>query len=148
VAIDSGRTELRRGEAVRVTLTVQDEAELELRGDLGVGLVCVESYEGETVPTQPDKAIAELGTLAAGALSDANPTVSSENQTVTFTSRAHEEWAPVDARAGSQELSFTVPLDAPYSYDGKILSFAWFVAARDRGHAEPDRMVVPIRVLP
>jgi hypothetical protein len=43
----------------------------------------------------------------------------------TAESTAHEEWRP-----GAPTLTFEIPRDAPYSYEGECVSYAWRVSAR------------------
>ena len=103
--------ELHRGEEVDAELTVHDLDELD--GRLEVGLVCVERYDhppaaGGDGSTAPERATAEHV--------------------------AYERWLPAWRTDEPQSFAFRVPTDAPYSYEGECLSFAWRVAAR-----EPER---------
>lgn len=45
---------------------------------------------------------------------------------------AHEAWIPVGSTPGVHPVRLRIPEDAPYSYEGDVLSFRWEVAARGR----------------
>jgi hypothetical protein len=120
--------ELRRGEELEADLTIHYPEDVGER--LEVGLVCVERYdrpvstrtpEGETVV---DRAIAQ--------------------------EVAYESWLPAWRSEEQQVFRFRIPRDAPYSYEGDCLSFAWRVSARepDEGAAEDSVSEDPIWVLP
>ena len=51
---------------------------------------------------------------------------------------AHEQWLPLDSALAEHRVSFTIPADAPFSYDGKVLSFTWQVRAVSRAALRPD----------
>jgi hypothetical protein len=104
-----------RGEDVELNLTVSKR-----RGRLGeidVGLVCVESYDVQTTTY-----------------------VNKRSQTTRTTRRAtaHEQWIRLDGPATERAVSFEVPENAPYSYDGDALSFAWQIRAVSRATGRPD----------
>ena len=109
----------RRGEEVSITFAGH-------RGDddrLEIGLVCQERYDQE------------VRVYASGA------TVVRRQ---TAEAAAHEEWRAVPPAAREQTFTFVVPHDAPYSYEGDCVSYAWFAAARavrpkrkDPRHEEP-----------
>ena len=62
---------------------------------------------------------------------------------------AHEEWQPVPAGAAEHVARFAFPADAPYSYEGDYVSFAWRVSVRDVRPARADaRHDEPIWVEP
>ena len=82
-----------------------------LQGEVEVGLVCTCFYDYE-YETQT-----EHGT-------------SSSRQTRTVT--ALEFWTPAQRVVGPQELRFVIPADGPYSHEGKAVSYAWKVSARER----------------
>jgi hypothetical protein len=118
--------EVRRGGEVEAGLTVYDPEEIGER--LEVGLVCVERYDravssrtegGETVA---DRAIAE--------------------------DVAYERWVPARRTEEEQIFRFRIPADAPYSYEGEFLSFAWRVSAREPARTDEGTSDDPIWVLP
>ena len=106
------------------------ELELVVRGrpsgveHLEVGLVCVERVDTE-VRTQHAVRRETVETTVA------------------------EEWQAVPAGADPHTVRFDVPPDAPYSYEGDCVSFAWRVSARAPRRARPDeRADEPIWVEP
>jgi hypothetical protein len=48
----------------------------------------------------------------------------------TGEARVHEQWQAVPPGVGEQSFRFQVPVDAPYSYEGDCVSYAWRVSAR------------------
>jgi len=120
--------ELRRGEEVDAELTIHDVNELD--GRLEVGLVCVERYDHP-----PQEATGGDGSVAP--------------DRATSEHVAYERWLPAWRTDEPQSFAFRVPTEAPYSYEGECISFAWRVAAREperrsEGGANDD----PIWVLP
>lgn len=105
LAVEAAPEVTRRGETIEVRLGAVPSgiAEAEL------GLVCIERYDyNQTVQTQNGSStVRKMGEVAA-----------------------HEEWAPVGGAGDGHR--FDVPADAPYSYEGKCISFAWRVSARCR----------------
>jgi hypothetical protein len=102
------RTEVvQRGGSVRVRVTTEEAAPFE------AGLYCVESYD-QLPETDPRRS--------------GNPMNRVANQAV-----AYREWVPVPSPATDREIDFRVPEDAPYSYEGSALSFAWRVGVRRPG---------------
>ena len=102
LAVD--RDDARRGETVSVTIDHSAAAE-----DLEVGLVCVERFD-----------LQATATTKAGMV-----VVRETNQKI-----AYEQWEPVESPAGEQVLEFEIPHEAPCSYEGDCLSYAWRVSAR------------------
>ena len=105
----------RRGERVKGTLTLNMHRG---RGKtVEVGLVCTESYDIATTTF-----------------------VNNQTQQSRTTKRAtaHEQWHPLEASAGEQAISFTVPETAPFTYHGKALSFDWQIRAVRRAAFRPD----------
>lgn len=118
--------EVRRGEAVVASLTIDsgDQPEVER---IELGLVCVERYDEKARSTQ----------------SRFTTWPQTEEETVC------EDWREVDARLPRHELSFEVPPERPYSYEGRHVSFAWRVSAREVRARREDRFAEhPIWVLP
>ena len=121
LAVD--RDEARRGEKISATLDHTQKAE-----GLEVGLVCVERYD-----------------LRATAQTKAGMIVVRE----TNQSTAYEQWQAVEAPAGEQVLAFEIPRDAPYSYEGDCISYAWRISVRRPEKLRPDpRIDHPIWVSP
>lgn len=101
--------EVRRGEQIEALVTIGDPREL---GDVEVGLVCTEHY---------DEKVSSRG-------SDGSTTHSRSTREAV----AHETWVPVESASGVQSVRFTIPPDAPFSYQGTCLSFTWELVARGR----------------
>jgi hypothetical protein len=59
---------------------------------------------------------------------------------------AYEQWLPVETL--QQTVALSVPLEAPYSYDGENLKFKWRVAVRQRRRGLDAVRTREIRVLP
>lgn len=103
LAIDRG-DDVRRGETISVTIDHAAAAE-----DLEVGLVCVEVFDFQAT------ASTKAGIVYIRETNRKN---------------AYEQWQPVEPQAGEQVLKFEVPPEAPCSYEGDCLSYAWRVSAR------------------
>jgi hypothetical protein len=88
--------EVRRGDTVNATVTISDAAKLGERVEMG--LVCTEYYDYKQT------------------VSDQN---GSHDQRTTSTVDAFATWTPVDGRALQQTLRFTVPSEAPFSFEGE-----------------------------
>lgn len=101
IAVD--RDDVRRGETISVTIdhTATD--------DLEVGLVCFERFD-----------------LQATATTKAGMVFIRETNQKT----AWEQWKAVASPSGEQALEFEIPQQAPCSYEGDCLSYAWRVSAR------------------
>ena len=101
----------RRGGNVDVAITIRDGAHTGVR--LRVGVFCLERYDVEE---------------------------STKNSTrrVTREDLAHEEWREVSASEAQQGLTFTVPAEAPFSYQGSCLSFEWHAEALEVARLRPD----------
>lgn len=113
--------ELVRGGWLDAVVTVSDAAKLE---DLEVGLFCTESYE-----------------IESGTGQDRGP--------ATAWATAYETWVPMATTPGVQTARLRVPPEAPFSYEGDILSFRWEVIARGRRKRRLDaRVTHPVSVLP
>jgi hypothetical protein len=107
------RDEGRRGEKILATLDHSQNAE-----GLEVGLVCVERYDLQATARPP-----KGGTVV----------VRQTNQ-----STAYEQWHPVEPAAGEQSFAFEIPCDAPYSYEGECISYAWRLSVRRTRKLRPD----------
>jgi hypothetical protein len=90
-------------------------------GQLEVGIACDERFEQE-VPDTPAAMIVEA--------------------------IAHEDWQAVPDGGRNQTLDFTLPDDAPYSYEGDAVSFAWRVSVREARLGRDARYDRPIWVDP
>ena len=110
----------RRGDDVSVTFTVRRSS----GGRLEVGIACNERFEQEV----PADAPVEM------------------RQTVEAI--AHEDWQAVPDSAREHTLGFTLPDDAPYSYEGDAVSFAWRVSVREARLGRDARYDRPIWVDP
>ncbi len=116
----------RRGDTVTATILIADADKL---GEtLELGLVCTEYYDvKQEVYTQNG----------------------SSEQRVLRTTDAYATWSEVDRATVQQSLRLTLPSNAPFSYEGGAVSWAWHVALRDRHAHRPDRLRdVPIWVSP
>jgi hypothetical protein len=106
VTLQAARDAFRRGADLSVTFTGRRSS-----GDrLEVGIACDERFD------------AELKVIVKG-----TPTVT--RQTVEET--AYEAWQAVPAGVHEHTVEFTLPVDAPYSYEGECVSFGWRVSLRD-----------------
>jgi hypothetical protein len=99
------RDEPRRGEELSVSLSLTKGAVEQLE----VGLVCVERYDYLT------RVQHRGGTTVLRRTAEAT---------------AHEEWQAIEPAAGERTLSFEIPRDTPYSYEGECVSYAWRISAR------------------
>jgi hypothetical protein len=103
----SNQQEMRRGEDVEAVVTISSAQGL---ADLDVGLVCTEYYAHYSEGIGPHDAGGRATTYAI----------------------AHETWLPIESAPGVQSVRFTIPPDAPFSYEGDCLTFRWEVVARGR----------------
>lgn len=115
--VAAGEHEARRGGEIEALVTISSARTL---GDVEVGVVCTEYYDEEQTDSTGD---------------------STSTSRVTCDEIAHETWHPVEAVAGVQSVHFTIPRDAPFSYDGDCLSFKWEVVARGRRSRRLDAQV-------
>ncbi len=118
--------ELHRGDPVTATLVIGNP---EKCGDtVELGLVCTEFYD------EKNEVVTENGT---------------QTQRVTRKIDAFSDWNTADISQLQQTLRFTVPPDAPFSYEGSAVTWAWHVSVVDRHPHRPDgRRDVPIWVTP
>lgn len=118
--------EARRGGTVTATLTISDAAKLGEQIELG--LVCTEYYDQKkTVYTQNGYS----------------------EQRMTSSTDAFAKWDQPDPGQTQQTIRFTVPEDAPFSYEGGTVSWAWRVAVLDRhAHKTDAHRDIPIWVSP
>ena len=115
---------LRRGQGVSVTYTGRRPR----RDRVDVGLACDERFDVET-----QVSVRGVRTTA--------------RQVGEAT--VYEAWQPVPQGAGEQTFTFDVPIDAPYSYEGDCVSYAWRVSAREARRLRSDaRLDEPIWVDP
>jgi hypothetical protein len=125
LAVD--QLDVRRGEELEAELTIYDPGELEER--IEVGLVCVERYD------RPESRRSDDGVVVEERGIDEDV--------------AYERWISAWRTEELQTVTFHVPQEAPYSYEGECLSFAWRVSAREVGRSDEDGVVDdPIWVLP
>jgi hypothetical protein len=118
--------EARLGDTVTATVAVTDAEKL---GEaLELGLTCTEYYDvKQEVYTQNG----------------------SSEQRVLRTTDAYATWSELDRATLQQSVRFKVPANAPFSYEGGAVSWAWHVVLRDRRAHHPDRLRdVPIWVSP
>jgi hypothetical protein len=106
LAVD--RDDARRGDKLSVTLTLASSGSADDE-PLEVGLVCVEIYDYRVV-TQT-----RAGPIYIRQTRETN---------------AYEQWRQVERTAGDQAVDFELPRDAPYSYEGDCVSYAWRVSGR------------------
>jgi flagellar biogenesis protein FliO len=126
--LDVHPLEVSRGQPVTARLTINDLAKV---GDheLRVGLVCTEWYDLQRA--------------------DLNPDTAAITRTVTESSVAYEQWTTIEHTAEPQAVTLQVPPDAPFSYEGTVLTYAWRVTARELVRRRTDPTVdVPIWVTP
>jgi hypothetical protein len=115
--------EYRRGEEVRARLRITDPAKAAEKVELG--LVCMEIYDHE------------VSTGKGG------------TQRQTSEAVGWQAWRPVDPSSPIQEMTFTIPESAPFSYEGDAVSYAWRVSAREDRRARRDPHTdLPIWVAP
>ena len=112
----------RRGEQVNITVAGKPREGEQLE----VGLVCAERYD------------IRVGAYVSGA---------SVFRRETAEAYTHEQWQAVAPAVGEQTSTFTVPRDAPYSYEGECVSYVWFASARTTKRLRKDpRLEEPIWV--
>jgi hypothetical protein len=122
VAVD--RDEKKGGEEISVTLTLAPHT----AGDehLEVGLVCSELYDHDVTVHHRGGTTVVRQTLEA---------------------TAHQDWRAIEPSAGERTFTFQIPRDAPYSYEGECVSYAWRVSVRFVRDLRPDpRLDHPIWV--
>jgi hypothetical protein len=109
---------LARGESIAVSV---EAPEGELAGrELGLG--CLAHHAGSH------------GTSEGG---DAGGRFRMDRQTMTYA-----DWRPLE------NTEFTVPPDAPYSYEGDVVSFYWGIWVRAEGRVLDREAYVPLVVEP
>ena len=106
------RPELRRGETVGVRLRITDTSVA--REQLEIGLECKQWYD------------VMRGT-------GDNRRQETREETVV------ERFQRASPKEPIQSLSFDIPADAPFSYEGKLLSYAWRVTAREPASMRADK---------
>jgi hypothetical protein len=111
LAVDASDLPVRRGGELDARVTIASRGGL---GQVEVGLVCTEFF--------------------ASAMSDSR----GGRRRGTASATAHEAWLPVDGTPGVHSVSLAVPAEAPFSYDGDVLSFTWEVVARGRRRRRLD----------
>ncbi len=99
--------EARRAGEIEALIVVTDP---EWLGELEAGLVCNEYYDERT----------SSGTNSG-----------TSRRTITKAVE-HEQWQPLPGGPGEHSVRFTIPPQAPFSYEGSCLSFRWEVVARGR----------------
>lgn len=114
-------------------------------------LLAPEARRGDRVPV----GLTISGTLPAGAAVEVGLVctqiyeVHMNRRTHTEELVAHEEWSVADPRQAYQEIALPVPPGAPFSYQGKVLSYAWQAQARQRHPGRPDSSTIsPLWVRP
>jgi hypothetical protein len=118
--------ELARGQTVTATLVIRDPHRL--GESLELGLVCTEFYDARTV------VYTQYG---------------SQTRRVIRTVDAFASWSQPDRGQARQTLSFEIPADGLFSYEGSVVSWAWRVSLRDRHPHRPDaHRDVPVWVSP
>lgn len=116
-------SELSRGETIHTRLRIVDPAKMAANTE--VGLVCMEYYD----------ALVSSG--------------KGTTQRTTHEAVAWQSWRPVDMAQPVQEFAFEVPAHLPFSHEGKAISFAWRLSAREDRRARRDpRTDEPIWVDP
>ena len=117
LSLDGLRRKLTKGLEVRV-----DQLEARRAGEI----------EALIVVTEPER----LGELEAGLVCTVHydEMTYSNNETRRTTTKAveHEQWQPLPGGPGEHSVRFTIPPQAPFSYEGSCLSFSWEVVARGR----------------
>lgn len=117
-------TDFRRGGDVSVTFTGRRTTDDRLE----LGIACDERYD------------TEARVYARGVTTVVRQ---------TGEAAVHEEWQAVPAGAAQHTATFRVPAEAPYSYEGSCLSYAWRISARAVRPLRKDaRLDVPIWVEP
>lgn len=117
----------RRSQAVAVTLRSASPGQVD--GErLELGLICTERFDYEQVTRSRE------GT---------------QRSRQTREVPAHEDWREVDRNAPEQTITFDIPPQAPFSFEGDCVSYAWRVSAREpRARRMDPRVDRPIWVLP
>lgn len=116
--------DVRRGDRISVTVTPGNGT----RGSLEVGVVCVERYDIRVPMTVRGVTRFRRDTVEGAVF---------------------ERWQPVGAPGSASTLTFEIPREAPYSYEGDCVSYAWRVSARAvRRMARDDRLDRAIWVRP
>jgi hypothetical protein len=116
--------ELRRGDTVRVTLTITDARKI--GEELDLGLVCTQYYDYTAVVQDQHGSHRERKTMEV---------------------ESTAKWTKPDRSQVRQTVQFTVPADAPFSFEGGAVSWAWHVSARDRHpHRYDAHRTVPVWV--
>jgi hypothetical protein len=124
--VGASEQELRRGEQVDALVTISSARGL---GKVEVGLVCTEIYDHEDTSSDYEG--------------------KTQISRATSAAIAHEAWLPVENTPGVQSVGFTIPPQAPFSYEGSCLSFKWEVVARGRRRRRLDALASrEISVLP
>lgn len=118
--------EARRGEEVGATVALTRRPREGARFE--AGLVCTEIYDIEVRTRRRN------GT---------------QRTRTTREATAHEQWCPLEEAIGEQRVAFAVPSGAPFSHEGRCLSFAWALAVREvRPRRLDPRRDHPLWVLP
>lgn len=118
---------VKRGSSLSIMLTFSSKAAGK-EEQLEVGVVCTELYDYQV------RAQTRAGPIDVRQTGRAN---------------AHERWERVNLREGGRTFSFEVPTDAPYSYEGECISYAWRASVRDVRQLRSDpRLDLPFWVLP
>lgn len=114
---------MRRGEEVTVHIEITAPDEIDDR--LEYGLVCIGWYDDQQ----------RHHSSSGGGMGH-----STHARRVAVEAVAWEQWVEAQRATGTQTMTFRVPPDAPFSYEGRCLSFAWRASAR-----EPKRMAIDPR---
>lgn len=97
---------VKRGTDVEVLVTIAGSAGIR---EAEVGLICTEYYAEKVQDDDPESDFA--------------------TRRQTSEAIAHEEWLLVESTPGVHSVRLTIPLGAPFSYEGDCLSFRWEVIA-------------------
>ena len=119
--------ELRRGGSSRAR--VECLAPAKVKRPVTVGVVCREFY---TVIVKQ-----HMGT-------DSNPVDAEEAREVEVATTTQS----ISAGDGPVTVDFTIPEDAPYSYEGRYVSLAWGVVVEEESAFRRKRAIGPFWVLP
>ena len=104
---------------------------------LEVGVVDQAVYRGDaaeaavTIANSPAFEAVEAG-LVCTEYYDVYVSDDTGGRTETREAIAYESWLPLENTPGEQSVRLAIPSDAPFSYEGKSLSFRWAVVARAR----------------
>lgn len=60
----------------------------------------------------------------------------------TTESEEFAHWSPIPATIGEETIEMKVPSDAPFSYEGKAVSYRWRAEAKIHRRMRPDRRTV------